>query len=193
MPKSAWRGSELMPLRVKIVLAVFTVMTIVSVLTLSLLPPDQFGFSSLVFNVVGYRQGLTSAHPIAIFVNDTAPPPENFLPDFSTDSLSAPAPSTGSKDLEKNSSSEIASIIDDSSFVSSPEPIPTPIPSSAAPELSLEHERFLSPLLSAGVGAGNQLMEYISAAVIAKATNRTLCLTPFFSGPGKHSGNFLTP
>ena len=31
-------------------------------------------------------------------------------------------------------------------------------------------------------------MEYMTAAVIARAINRTLCLPPFFSGPSKHSG-----
>lgn len=30
-------------------------------------------------------------------------------------------------------------------------------------------------------------MEYMTAAVIARAINRTLCLPPFFSGPSKHS------
>jgi hypothetical protein len=31
-------------------------------------------------------------------------------------------------------------------------------------------------------------MEYMTAAVIARAINRTLCLPPFFSGPSKHNG-----
>jgi hypothetical protein len=44
------------------------------------------------------------------------------------------------------------------------------------------------PILSYQVGAGNQLMEYMSAAIIARALNRTLCLADFFSGPNKHSG-----
>jgi hypothetical protein len=44
------------------------------------------------------------------------------------------------------------------------------------------------PILSYQVGAGNQLMEYMSAAIIARALNRTLCLADFFSGPNKHTG-----
>lgn len=51
-----------------------------------------------------------------------------------------------------------------------------------------EKEKFLMPLLSNQVGAGNQLMEYISAAVIARAINRTLCLSPFWPGPSVHAG-----
>nr|PNR27332.1 hypothetical protein PHYPA_029484 [Physcomitrium patens] len=34
-------------------------------------------------------------------------------------------------------------------------------------------------------------MEYMSAAVMARATNRTLCLPPFFSRPVKHSEKSL--
>lgn len=51
-----------------------------------------------------------------------------------------------------------------------------------------EGEKFIWPLLSDMVGAGNQLMEYISAAVVARSLNRTLCLTPFQDGPAKHRG-----
>lgn len=49
-------------------------------------------------------------------------------------------------------------------------------------------EKFMAPLLSWQVGAGNQLMEYMSAAVMARALNRTLCLSPFFGGPPRHTG-----
>jgi hypothetical protein len=38
------------------------------------------------------------------------------------------------------------------------------------------------------VGAGNQLMEYMSAAIMARALNRTLCLADFFPGPSRHTG-----
>lgn len=51
-----------------------------------------------------------------------------------------------------------------------------------------EGEKYLWPLLSDFVGTGNQLMEYISAAVVAHSLNRTLCLTPFQDGPAKHRG-----
>lgn len=51
-----------------------------------------------------------------------------------------------------------------------------------------ERERFLVPLLSYQVGAGNQFMEFLSAAVIARSLNRTLCLSPFFPGPSRHTG-----
>ncbi|XP_024369556.1 uncharacterized protein [Physcomitrium patens] len=49
-------------------------------------------------------------------------------------------------------------------------------------------EKFLVPILSWQVGAGNQFMEYLSAAVIARSLNRTLCLSPFFPGPSRHTG-----
>lgn len=48
-------------------------------------------------------------------------------------------------------------------------------------------ERFMVPMLSNSVGDNNQLMEYMAAAVVARATNRTLCLVPFFNGPIKHT------
>lgn len=54
--------------------------------------------------------------------------------------------------------------------------------------LKEEGEKYLWPLLSDFVGTGNQLMEYISAAVVAHSLNRTLCLTPFQDGPAKHRG-----
>jgi hypothetical protein len=47
----------------------------------------------------------------------------------------------------------------------------------------------MAPLLSYQVGAGNQMMEYMSGAVIARALNRTYCLAPFFPGPSRHNGN----
>lgn len=49
------------------------------------------------------------------------------------------------------------------------------------------HEKFIVPMLSNAVGDNNQLMEYMAAAVVARATHRTLCLTPFFNGPIKHT------
>ncbi|CAM6129305.1 unnamed protein product [Calypogeia fissa] len=49
-------------------------------------------------------------------------------------------------------------------------------------------EKYIWPLLTDYVGTGNQLMEYISAAVVAHSLNRTLCLTPFQEGPAKHRG-----
>lgn len=52
-------------------------------------------------------------------------------------------------------------------------------------------EKFLVPMLSNVVGDNNQLMEYMTAAVVARATNRTLCLTQFFSGPSRHGGQLL--
>ncbi|MCO5603004.1 hypothetical protein L7F22_057146 [Adiantum nelumboides] len=55
-----------------------------------------------------------------------------------------------------------------------------------------DNERFLVPMLSNTVGDNNQFMEYMTAAVIARATQRTLCLTPFFNGPIKHTGHLQT-
>ena len=49
-----------------------------------------------------------------------------------------------------------------------------------------DDHKFIVPLLSSHVGDNNQVMEYMGAAVVARSTNRTLCLTPFFSGPAKH-------
>lgn len=49
-------------------------------------------------------------------------------------------------------------------------------------------EKFMAPLLSFQVGAGNQMIEYISGAVIARALNRTYCVAPFFPGPSRHNG-----
>ncbi|KAL3696171.1 hypothetical protein R1sor_010247 [Riccia sorocarpa] len=62
-----------------------------------------------------------------------------------------------------------------------------PSPSPSKPEESKD-ERYMFPMLSSFVGTGNQLMEYKSAAVIARILNRTLCLAPFFGGPQRHTG-----
>ena len=35
-------------------------------------------------------------------------------------------------------------------------------------------------------------MEYLSALVMARSLNRTLCLAPFFPGPLRHTGNNLS-
>lgn len=55
-------------------------------------------------------------------------------------------------------------------------------------DVSIRKEKFLVPLLSYQVGAGNQFIEYLSAAVIARSLNRTLCLSSFFPGPSRHTG-----
>ncbi|KAG6547250.1 hypothetical protein Mapa_011186 [Marchantia paleacea] len=73
----------------------------------------------------------------------------------------------------------------------SPSPTPTPVPSpspSSSSELELKGKRYIVPMLSSFVGTGNQLMEYKSAAVVARTLNRTLCLIPFFGGPQRHFG-----
>ncbi|CAM6126080.1 unnamed protein product [Calypogeia fissa] len=57
-----------------------------------------------------------------------------------------------------------------------------------AVQQQLAEEKFIIPLLSYQVGTGNQLMEYKSAATIARTLNRTLCLIPFFGGPPRHLG-----
>lgn len=44
------------------------------------------------------------------------------------------------------------------------------------------------PILTHYAGAGNQALEFMSAAVVARSLNRTLCLPPFFTGPSKHFG-----
>eukprot|EP00249_Psilotum_nudum_P004205 c17746_g1_i2 orf=1078-2184(-) len=49
------------------------------------------------------------------------------------------------------------------------------------------YEKLLLPLLSDSIGFNNQLMEYMTAAVVGRATNRTLCLTPFNIGPPRHA------
>ncbi|KAG6547247.1 hypothetical protein Mapa_011183 [Marchantia paleacea] len=55
-------------------------------------------------------------------------------------------------------------------------------------EATVVQERFIWPLLSDYVGAGNQVMEFMSAAIVAHALNRTLCLSPFRDGPSRHFG-----
>ncbi len=72
---------------------------------------------------------------------------------------------------------------------------PSPSPAAAAVlfqdeerQSAAEVEKFLVPILSYQVGAGNQLMEYMSAAIMARALNRTLCLADFFPGPSRHTG-----
>jgi hypothetical protein len=72
---------------------------------------------------------------------------------------------------------------------------PSPSPAAAAVlyqdeerQSAAEVEKFLVPILSYQVGAGNQLMEYMSAAIMARALNRTLCLADFFPGPRRHTG-----
>lgn len=59
-------------------------------------------------------------------------------------------------------------------------------------QLQPAEEKYLVPLLHPG-GAGNQLVEYKSAATIARALNRTLCLIPFFEGPNGHLGEIVGP
>lgn len=44
------------------------------------------------------------------------------------------------------------------------------------------------PILTHYAGSSNQVLEFMSAAVIARILNRTLCLPPFFTGPIKHFG-----
>ncbi|KAG0600085.1 hypothetical protein M758_11G006300 [Ceratodon purpureus] len=153
-----WHGSESVPAFVRMVVALIALVAMVFVLTLYLLPEGQFGFSSLVFPVI------------------ENPPPGPPLPHvvaiFGRDIAQPPA-NDAEPVLEKNSSVRNSS--------SMPEP-------SSPDSVVNQDEKFLAPLLSANVGAGNQLMEYISAAVIARALNRTLCLPPFFSGPRKHNG-----
>jgi hypothetical protein len=57
-----------------------------------------------------------------------------------------------------------------------------------------DHEvRYLVPMLSNMVGDNNQLMEYMGAALASRATRRKLCLTPFFSGPPRHTSKSSTP
>ncbi|GLJ15575.1 hypothetical protein SUGI_0255920 [Cryptomeria japonica] len=51
-------------------------------------------------------------------------------------------------------------------------------------------EQFLVPVVTGYLGINNQLMEYMSAAVIARATGKTLCLPLLFRGPLKHQGLF---
>jgi hypothetical protein len=76
----------------------------------------------------------------------------------------------------------------------SPTPSPAILP---LPENFQQHpsqqqvEKFLMPILSYQVGAGNQLMEYMSAAIVARALNRTLCLPDFFPGPTRHTGTTI--
>lgn len=160
------------PVPVKNVIAVFSVATMVAFVTFSLLPEDQFGVSSLVFGVAGSPAKDSSdapslaPHLIAVFL----PAYPNLTADFTADSPSYPVTASSITDVMPS--------------------VTSPGPSPAASE-RLPVEKFLMPVLSPGVGAGNQLMEYISAAVIARATNRTLCLTPFFTGPGKHSGKIV--
>ncbi|XP_057874117.2 uncharacterized protein LOC131080036 isoform X2 [Cryptomeria japonica] len=52
----------------------------------------------------------------------------------------------------------------------------------------VKKEQFLIPVVTGYLGINNQLVEYMSAAVIARATGRTLCLSPLFRGPLKHQG-----
>lgn len=85
---------------------------------------------------------------------------------------------------------------DDQSFTAH-DPLLESIPNHQMSKGSLEgsddgDERFMVPMLSNSVGDNNQLMEYMAAAVIARATDRTLCLTPFFSGPLKHTRELPT-
>ncbi|CAK9214065.1 unnamed protein product [Sphagnum troendelagicum] len=70
-----------------------------------------------------------------------------------------------------------------------PSPAILPLPDNFQQHPSQQQvEKFLMPILSYQVGAGNQLMEYMSAAIIARALNRTLCLPDFFPGPTRHTG-----
>ncbi|KAL3696175.1 hypothetical protein R1sor_010251 [Riccia sorocarpa] len=55
-------------------------------------------------------------------------------------------------------------------------------------QATIVDEKFIWPLLSEYVGAGNQVMEFMAAAIVAHALNRTLCLSPFRDGPSRHFG-----
>ncbi len=73
-----------------------------------------------------------------------------------------------------------------------PSPAILPLPDNFQQHPSQKQaEKFLMPILSYQVGAGNQLMEYMSAAIIARALNRTLCLPDFFPGPTRHTGTTI--
>ncbi len=73
-----------------------------------------------------------------------------------------------------------------------PSPAILPLPENFQQHLSQQQvEKFLMPILSYQVGAGNQLMEYMSAAIVARALNRTLCLPDFFPGPSRHTGTTI--
>jgi hypothetical protein len=73
-----------------------------------------------------------------------------------------------------------------------PSPAILPLPENFQQHLSQQQvEKFLMPILSYQVGVGNQLMEYMSAAIVARALNRTLCLPDFFPGPTRHRGTTI--
>ncbi len=73
-----------------------------------------------------------------------------------------------------------------------PSPAILPLPDNFQQHPSQQQvEKFLMPILSYQVGAGNQLMEYMSAAIVARALNRTLCLPDFFPGPTRHTGTTI--
>lgn len=166
----------------KIVLAVLATVVLVSAGTVPLLSENKYVFNSLNYSVI---RNPGSPRVIAIFVNDTA---ERSL-DLPSDLFDLPKldhkSSSGSNTFE-NTSLDGASSGGSNFDTNDLSPSPSPEPSSSA--VIYEDDTFLAPLLSAGVGAGNQLMEYITAAGISRALNRTLCLPPFFFGPSKHKG-----
>jgi len=102
---------------------------------------------------------------------------------------------TEEEDLEEEKEASITTTITSLQPLLLESSTPGPSPAAAAVlfqdeerQSAAEMEKFLVPILSYQVGAGNQLMEYMSAAIMARALNRTLCLADFFPGPSRHTG-----
>ncbi|CAN5950885.1 unnamed protein product [Sphagnum jensenii] len=102
---------------------------------------------------------------------------------------------TEEEDLEEEKEASITTTVTSLQPLLLESSTPSPSPAAAAVlfqdeerQSAAEVEKFLVPILSYQVGAGNQLMEYMSAAIMARALNRTLCLADFFPGPRRHTG-----
>ncbi|KAG0592638.1 hypothetical protein KC19_1G269400 [Ceratodon purpureus] len=148
---------------------------------------EDFLQSPIAYNLSSHNE------KIPINVENVTPKIESIS---DSDNLAAPPPHIiedswlpVSSDLSENISgtSENAITTSDARTVTA-----APLPSLAPVSVAGATEKFLVPLLSFQVGAGNQFMEYLSAIVMARSLNRTLCLSPFFPGPSRHTGRVVS-
>ncbi|XP_073393806.1 uncharacterized protein [Physcomitrium patens] len=170
MDKFTWRFSDRLPGSIQATLLFVSLMLVLSVVSFEMLSESTWegNFGTLLMGVSSFVINLENTTIVEL-----APPPfaENYpifaephaAPPTAQD-LAIPAPAVESGNYSVISSSA---------------------------EVEASSEKFMMPILSFQVGAGNQFMEYVSAAVISHSLNRTLCLSPFFQGPSRHTGRVV--
>ncbi len=154
-----------------------------------------------VHDVEGLIYGVDADQNLNIDRSPVAAPAAAAAPSVLRDKMSRNKPEdmmmnhTEEEDLQEEKEASTSTTVISLQPLLLESPTPSPSPAAAAVlfqdeerQSAAEVEKFLVPILSYQVGAGNQLMEYMSAAIMARALNRTLCLADFFPGPSRHTG-----